>query len=288
MVTVLVTGENVEMSDVTKKTVYRNAPLALVAMEMRFPSESSTIDFEPAKQKSFRDHMRAVGDWVIESSSVQQLEVSFGPSPGQTVRTVTVPRLLTRDRAIAVSFPPGIVSVETTKYDGYEKFRPLVQAVFEGVEEVLQPDGIIRLGLRYIDEIRVPAPIGTDLAGWGDWIDSALLSPRLPHDVGSEVEVGAWTAAAQYRFGPNRSLVIRYGPQLGPVVNPTMPLRRPVNPPPGPVFVMDFDSSWQPDDLPAFGTPKLLEICDLLHGPASSSFESFITDRLRDVFRGTE
>jgi uncharacterized protein (TIGR04255 family) len=49
---------------------------------------------------------------------------------------------------------------------------------------------------------------------------------------------------------------------------------------------MDFDSYWEPADLPEFDVPSLINTCDLLHAPASAMFESFVTERLRnDVFR---
>jgi hypothetical protein len=95
------------------REVYAEAPLALVALEIKFPSEASVKEFGTTSQKAFRDRLNAVGDWVIESSQLQQVEVSFGATAAQTIRSVNVPRLLTRNRATAVSFPPGAVTIPT-------------------------------------------------------------------------------------------------------------------------------------------------------------------------------
>lgn len=285
-VTVLVTGESYQMS-ATAREIYTNAPLALVALEVKFPSEAATEPLAVHVQKAFRQRLKDPDDWVIESTQVQQVEVSFSP-PAQNIRSLNVPRLLKRDRSTAVSFPPGSLTVETTRYRGYEGFRELLGDVFAASEELLSPDGIARMGLRYIDEIRVPD--GVDEPGtWGQWVKVSLLSPSLPLELVEKPRIGSWTAAAQYHFGDDRFLVLRYGPQPGPVVNSlTTTLRRPSLPPDSSVFVLDFDSSWQPAGLPAFKSAELLEICDQLHTPASASFESFLTEQLRNVFRGSK
>lgn len=262
--------------------------MALVALEVQFPSEASVGEFGTPAQKAFRDRLTAVGDWVIESSQLQNVEISFGATAAQTIRTVNVPRLLTRSRATAVSFPPGAITIETTTYDGYPKFRELAKTVLDAAEEVLAPDSVSRMGLRYIDEIRVPDDVGSSPQLWSSWLHSSLLPPILPSDLPGAPSITMWTSAAQYRMGPDRYLVVRHGPQTGPVVAPAMPLRRPTNPPVGPVFVLDFDSSWQPETRPKFDPTELIEICDLLHAPASATFESFITDKLRNVFRGAK
>jgi uncharacterized protein (TIGR04255 family) len=275
-----------KMANQDIRGVYPEAPLALVALEVKFPSEASTKDFVTPSQKAFRDRLNLIGDWVIESLQHQEVQISLGPNPAQTVRSVNVPRILTRDRSVAVSFPPDAITIETTTYKGYAGFRQLVVAVLEATQELLAPDSVARMGLRYIDEIRVPDELGENSPRWSDWLDDSLLPPKLPPSVRWAPEASMWTAGAQYQMGHDKFLVIRYGPQVGPVVTPQ--LRRPKVPPPGPVFLVDFDSSWQPDILPSFDPKALIEICDLLHAPASATFESFITEKLRNVFRGKQ
>jgi uncharacterized protein (TIGR04255 family) len=275
-----------KMANQDIREVYPEAPLALVALEVKFPSEASTKDFVTPSQKAFRDRLNLIGDWVIESSQLQQVEVSFGATSTHTIRNVNVPRILTRDRYVAVSFPPAAITIETTSYDGYAGFRQLVLAVLEATQEFLAPESVARMGLRYLDEIRVPDEVGANPLRWSDWLDGPLLPPKLPIELPGAPEASMWTAGAQYQMGSDRTLVIRYGPQLGPVVAPQ--LLRPRVPPLGPVFLIDFDSSWQPDTLPSFDPEALIEICDLLHVPASATFESFITEKLRNIFRGKQ
>jgi uncharacterized protein (TIGR04255 family) len=258
--------------------VWPNAPLALVAIEAKFPSASAALVRVPA-QRAVRDLLG--GDWVLENAKEQSLEVGFGPAGVQTpnVRVENLTRITVRDRTQVVTLRPESLSIEATRYDGYQAFRDLLEQVFSAVERVLEPDGLTRLGLRYIDEIRVPDLVAVD--EWADWVDPTLLAP-----VAEGLSRLGWSNAAQYETGTERRLVLRYGPAGGAVVEPGGPLKRPFAPKPGPVFVMDFDSFWQPSDIPAFLTENLLTACDELRQPARAMFDQLITQRLiDDVFK---
>lgn len=271
-----------------KREVYPSAPLALVVVEVRFPSEASGLSLDTVQQRQVRD-LLGDHDWVIESAVQQEFELAVGPGgpTSQTVRTTPTPRFTVRDRTIAVTAAPMSLRIETTQYDGYRNFRELLFRVFAAVSEVAQPDGIARIGLRYIDEIRVPSIPEGDFASWSEWVDSSLTAPpppNLPGDI--EPARGPWNGVAQYAFGEDRFLVFRYGPGQGFAVTPDGPLRRRPKPLPGPFFAMDFDSYWEPGDLPEFDTDSMASTCDLLHTPASAMFEGFVTDRLRnEIFR---
>jgi uncharacterized protein (TIGR04255 family) len=152
----------------------------------------------------------------------------------------------------------------------------------EGAADILQPDGVSRIGLRYIDEIRVPGVSADAPADWEDWLDASLLAPRLADMGQQDLGATAWDGVAQYAVGENRSLNLRYGVRDGYAVPPGGPLRRKIAPPPGPFFVLDFDCSWTPTDIPEFDTDVLLSTCDELRRPVRILFDLLTTDRLRD------
>jgi uncharacterized protein (TIGR04255 family) len=261
--------------------VYPNAPLALVAVEVRFPEALGERALPMPTQRSFRDLLG--GEWVIESHKVQQFEVALGPSaPGaQTMQQTVVPRFTVRDRTLSVAITNASLTVETTRYRHYLDFRAVLGRVFAAAAELLQPDGVGRVGLRYIDEIRVDA-VGADRpADWREWLDPSLLPPMLDDMVGAEYEPAAWDGAVRYATGLDRSLVLRYGARQGYEVQPRGSLNRPSAPPPGPLFVLDFDSFWEPQDIPEFDPAKLVETCDDLRAPVRKLFDLVITDRLR-------
>lgn len=230
-------------------------------------------------QRAIRDLLGS--EWVIEGAKQQTFEVAVGLGAGaaQNIKVEEFSRLTVRDRTCAVTVRPENLTVEATRYQGYVRFRELLHAAFEAVERVLQPDGVTRLGMRYIDEIRVPGL--AEPAEWAEWVHPSLLAPQV-----DGLMAKTWTSAAQYERGKDRRLVLRYGPADAPVVDPSGPLKRPTIPPPGPTFVLDFDSFWQPSDIPAFLAADLLGTCDDLRAPVRSLFDELISKRLVDeVFR---
>ena len=121
--------------------------------------------------------------------------------------------------------------------------------------------------MRYIDEVRVPDFNANNLADWAKWIDQGFVPPHLQETHSAGLEPTAWEGAVQYRTGPDRQLVLRYGPRVGYAINPEGPLDALSMPPPGPLFMLDFDSFWQPLDIPDFDPVKLIEVCDELRTP---------------------
>ncbi len=276
-------GEGSAMADTHE--VYPNAPLALVAVEVRFPEAPSDRALPLPLQRSFRDLLG--DDWVIESHRVQQIEVAFGPGApgGQTGQQTALPRFTLRDRTLAVALTDSSLTVETTNYRHYLDFRAVLERVFSAAAELLQPDGVARVGMRYIDEIRVAGIEEGRSSEWREWLDPSLLPPGLDEMVGLEYPPAAWDGAVRYVTGPERSLVLRYGARQGYAVQPRGSLNRPSAPAPGPFFLLDFDSFWEPQDIPEFDAVRLLETCDDLRTPVRSLFDLVITEELlRDVF----
>jgi uncharacterized protein (TIGR04255 family) len=100
----------------------------------------------------------------------------------------------------AVTFRRDAIAVETTRYVQYERFRD-VAALAIGARQAVDPvDGVDRLGLRYIDEIRVP-DIGVAPVGWEPWVDASLLGPAA---AGAKLGVAAaqLQGAVLFDMGP--------------------------------------------------------------------------------------
>jgi uncharacterized protein (TIGR04255 family) len=236
-------------------------------------------------QRAFRDLLGA--QWVIESQKVQQFGMALGPgAPGSaSVSELVVPRFTLRDRTVSVAIAGPSVTIETTNYRHYPDFRSVLSTVFDAVVELLAPDGVTRLGLRYIDEIRVPGMDPAHAKEWREWLDPSLLAPGLDPMRERGYEAVGWDGVAHYATGVERSLVLRYGARQGYAVQPRGTLSRPTPPPPGPYFVLDFDSFWEPADIPAFDAVALVDECDELRRPVRGLFDLLVTDRLRtEVF----
>ena len=55
--------------------------------------------------------------------------------------------------------------------------------------------------------------------------------------------------------------------------------------PEGPIFMLDFDSSWQPSDIPSFEAERIVTVADRLRSPLRELFDSLIPPSLKDIFR---
>lgn len=184
----------------------------------------------------------------------------------------------------AVTFNTDSLVVETTNHQGFNHLMDLVKIVVKARQAVSPVEGLLRLGVRYVDEIRVPDSM-EDLSGWREWIDSSLLGPvNLAKDLNFVAE--QWQGVAVFDIGQDRKLVVRYGPREGFAVAPGAPLQR-ATPPPGPFFLLDTDSFWSASgDVPEFEVDKILGLASNLHDAASTLFENLVTEKLKvEVFR---
>ena len=265
------------------REVFPNAPLALVAFEARYPEQDSVT--EPSVLKRLKlalaDHLPLRGD-VHE----QEIALQVGSGRQPHIRARTVPRFVTRDRSTACQVQPESLIVETTKYSGFVAFSSLVRSVVEAVGSVAVPDGVTRIGLRYINEIRVPGVVEPP-GNWREYIDSHLLAPVEGSFVAAAGLVPyTWQGVVQYGTGQHQAVTLRYGPSTGYAVPPNGPTRRKDPPEGGLFFLLDIDAFWVPDEVPAFDPALILEICDRLHAPVKALFSAVVTERLQnEVFR---
>lgn len=251
--------------------VYRNPPIAMVAVEVRHSgTDPVTEEGYLAIKKRLRER------WPVQLPG-QDVTLDFGsPTPAPVV--VEYQRFASRDRRSAIVVRPGMTTVETVDYKGWDDMRHAVQTALEVRTAVSEPSGYERVGLRYIDEVRIP---GDDsIMDWSPWVHASLLAAQ-PDD-GVALPLSDWQGVSQ--FGPvgGRSLVLRYGPRTGYAVEPKGNLRRPVAPT-GAFFLLDIDSFWETtDDVPEFDPLELALRCDDLHAPVRQLFEGLITNKLRE------
>lgn len=259
------------MISVSNREVYPTAPVVLVALEVRHPMVEPMSAAAVARAKKV----------LRDVTPLQELQTTAGfaitPVGAAAQPTETAQRFSSRDRSTAVTFRSGAVVVETTQYRQYEALRDVIELALGAREAAGPVDGVLRVGLRYIDEIRVPGEDG--LLGWADWVDPSLLGPA-PLAAAHGLSAAQWQGLAVFKGASDAQLVLRYGPGEGYAVDPGGELRRPA-PAPGPFFMMDIDNYWVPDPVPDFDVAALLQRCDDLHKPVRALFESLITEKLR-------
>lgn len=262
-----------------EREIYPNAPIVLMAVEVRHPV------CEPLDRKQITEMSAQIGQLLPLPSEMEEVSVTVqaGPDGPPTQHQIfsSFPRWTSRDKRTALSVRPESLVIETTDYGSYERVRALLSTALQARITVAAPAGVERIGLRYIDEIRVPTKSGHSTPAWEQWVDTSLLGPA---HAGANLGLAPMLNEGVFVFsgGDDRALVLRYGAQSDYAVQSTPDLRRPL-PPPGPLFKLDIDSFWQAaDEVPEFDTSFILRQTDALHEPVRGVFESVITDRLRE------
>lgn len=252
--------------------VYPNPPLALVAAEARFPPVSD----QALSMRTHREIRDFIGPgWVITNDPVTLgFHIGIG-APSIPPPIPTVARITSRQKTKIVTVQPDMFTVEVSDYDGFDDFRSLLTTVAQGIENIIQPDGISRLGLRYINEITVPEspPV------WSQWLNPSIVQPTFGTMVTS-----AWTGKVLYEIESDQKLALSYGTSDGPLVSPAGPLKR-SDPAAGPVFLIDFDSFWEPSEIPELNTKNIIDAADRLHAPLRGMFDHLVLPDLIDHFR---
>lgn len=265
---------------------FPNAPLALVAFEIRYTEQSALLS-RPAIDKikaALAEDLPLRGDL-----REQEVALRFGAQESPAVQVRITPRFTTRDRTTACQVGGSSLIVETTAYQGFAGFLKLLQRAVQAVADAARPDGITRIGLRYIDEVRVPG-IAEPPGNWQGYIDEHLLAPVAQDFVTAAKFIPQiWQGIVQYGTGPDRVLALRYGPAEGYAIPPNGPTRRKNPPGSGLFFLLDSDSYWEPaDEVPEFNPDRVVQVCKELHDPTKALFDAVITERLREeVFRKT-
>lgn len=267
-----------------EREIYLNAPIVLMAVEVRHSL------CEPLERRQVTQLSQSVSELLPLPGEVNEVSFTLQAVPnGQRVQQQaisTVPRWSSRDKRTALTMRQDSLVIETTDYGSYDRVRELLDAALRARLAVVAPAGVDRIGLRYIDEIRVPPENGADTPAWREWVDPSLLGPA---HIGSALDLVPAVNEGLVVFSSdnNRALVVRYGAQSDYAVPSTPELRRPL-PPPGPLFKLDIDSFWQAGDaVPEFDSRFILDQADALHLPVRGVFESLITERLRrEVLRG--
>lgn len=259
---------------------FPNPPLVLTVLEIRYPEIVGGLgdDKSMGLKAALNEHLP-----LMESQTEEQFAVAIGASVPASVQRRIFPRFSTRDRTTALLVKQDALVLETTTYAGWEQhFRPLVSEVVNTLGRVSRPDGVLRVGLRYIDEIRVPG-IESAPGDWRGYIDEHLLAGAAPNFIPTHMRPSVWQGVAQYQAVTGTTLAVRYGPQEGYAVDPQSATRRQCPPHPGLFFLLDSDSYWLGDEeVPEFRADWILDCCDQLHAPAREFFKIAVTDKLRD------
>lgn len=261
--------------------VYPSAPVVLVTLELRHPLSDRLANSEQRSLKRFlTDHAP-----ILRSGQMQTVQLTASSAGSdQQIDTEHFPRFVNRTGTLTVSYRQTAVVLETTAYPGWDKFKAIAIDAFTARMQVSPVDAVERIGLRYIDEVRVPN--GENPINWTNWLSDSVMAPSPPDDVA--LPLAQWQGVAIYGTQPGHMMLMRYGPQNGLAVNlEGGDLRRAQPADPGPFFLIDIDSFWTPSGgLPEVDAERVMATCNEVHQPVRRLFESLVKDKLRDEVFG--
>ncbi|MCX5601602.1 TIGR04255 family protein [Streptomyces phaeochromogenes] len=252
------------------REIYPNPPLALSVVELRHTETTALTDADQASLKAF------LSDTFPLARPARRINVTMSAA-GVNQEQLVDPRYMTRDNSASITYRKGSIVVETTRYERRSTLRELLHQAVEARQKVAPADGIERIGIRYINEVRAPEIEGP--ADWKKWITPALTSIG---DLKPETGPGAQSWQGMAVFGGTHSgTLLRHGIFEGYAVDPGGDLRR-VTPPPGPFFLVDLDSFWVPEgETPTLDWDNIESHFDGTALRAYSLFEQLITDQYR-------
>lgn len=263
---------------------YPNAPIALAIVEIRGPESPPLTRAEILSLK--RAVQPTLPLFATERSRGFGMEI--GPAGIRPVESgeQELVKFLTRSRRTSVTFTTTATIIETTDYKGWSDFKKYLAIGLSARQDIAPMDGLVRLGIRLIDEIRVP---GEPRQDWAEWLKPALLAPPV-ESAGRRLELKQQQAVVQYAgHDHGETITVRYGAMDGPPAVASAPnLVRPNLPGAGPFFLIDTDAAWEITEgveMPPVSVADVAHLADKLHAPMKEIFEGFITDRLRkEVF----
>lgn len=254
--------------------VYPNAPIAMVVAEIRHPASDA---LSSAEWSNIKQALSAVTP-VARTENAVEIDLQSG---SQKITKLT--RFVSRDLHQSISFKQDAIVVESTDYAGWDSFIQMAQGALSARQDIAPVDGLERIGLRYIDEIRPPnLTSSTEANNWKEWVSAELLGPislqsAVNHPITGQQGVAVLSAS------PGITYTLRYGSGAGQAFASSPNLKRRTEPS-GSFFLIDIDGAWDPTEalIPEFSVSKVIETLNQLHKPISAIFESLITDRLRN------
>jgi uncharacterized protein (TIGR04255 family) len=263
------------------REVFVHAPLAIVTAEVQLNYEPRIND--EATRAKFSEEIRSLLP-VLERQSVN----SFTLQNNEVLQSESIQQLratsLDKSTTATLHQTSLSVSMDGRTYSGFSSFTPVFDAAVAALEKTLDSVVVKRVGLRYIDEIRVEAPPG-HTEGWSPWINDALLAPvKAYEDSNAEVLRGN----VIYNPGENRKVIFNWGEFIGSsVVGPDVPFHNAAIAP-SKLFLLDVDSAWEPTDFVLLDREEINKIVDKLHDPIGEIFQWSITEKARELFRGND
>ncbi len=247
---------------------YKNPPIEEALCELRFrPGQDWDLTMPGRLHGEIRDDYpgKPRQQNVVEAA----LQTQVGQPPNVMFREGVVKvQLVTEDGTRMVALGPDVLSVHMLRpyqdpaapeKSGWDEFRPRLESALDAYWRVVEPVGVHRIGIRYINKIVVPQQsVGTE--------DYLRCAP--PNVDGLPDRINGFVSRVEYAYEDGVRLVLSHGT---------------VDAPEGHVgFLLDIDVIREASD--PVDRDGALAMADDLRARERTAFEALITDDSRGLF----
>lgn len=187
---------------VVPRIVFQRSPLVLTVCQVRFQAMPAIAD--PEFIASFQRAIQADYPVAVPSQQVElQLIVGSTQAEIQQGRRLVQWQFTDDDDNWKVVLTQDFVAIDTRKYEGFDEFLTRLRRVLRALIQHIRPAIGTRIGLRYVNEIRL------DTLACSDTIRPELLGPLATTELEPNTESVVQDIAL--RFPEDEGLNIRHG-----------------------------------------------------------------------------
>lgn len=146
-------------------------------------------------------------------------------------------------------------------YGGWENFRPQIHQALDAYRKIAEPEGITRIGLRYINKITIKAP-HDDLAAY------FTIPPKFPR-IDSATRLLAFFNRKEAQFLDQPIRIVVTFADMESASSPS--------------YLLDLDIIWISPDAPVL-FPEFPNLLDDMKSRHRKVFEELITEETRKIF----
>lgn len=240
---------------------YKNPPLIEAVCEFQFDPESEWDIAVPGLVYAELKETFPIREQVTNEIEVTMTASSEEGIQPQIFAVADRIRFLREDKKALVQVGPHLLSINHLKpYPTWEEYLPLIQMAYGVYRDVAQPQGLARIGLRYINKIDIPVP-RVNLEDYFQFYPH--LGPELPQDISSFI------AGVQFIYDGRdvlRVQMVSVRPDRPDCIS----------------TILDLEYSLLPSQqIELDGVPEWLQVA---HDRIEMAFEACLTDKLRVIF----
>lgn len=243
---------------------YRNPPIHEAICEIRFAPGN---EWNPVYPALFYERVK---DKYSGKPREQKL-VSVQPNPRETgpqrgsamaVNEITRLQFVDQSNTKIIGIYPDVLSVSVLRpYKGWETFRPEIEGALKAYCEIAEPNGIRRIGVRYINQIFVAGDLPELLRCF---VTPLMLLPNV------DCKIHNFTARHEYVYGDEPiKIAVAFARMVAPEGTT------------GGLLDIDLVWEWPAEPLPL---EQAMGKVDNLRDRERIAFEALITDHAREIF----